>query len=113
MSQPVFDPTPAVELLDRYAENSGERLSAPVFFGVQVMTGDGPVFGDVPEWVTDGLAKGRTGADIALEVLDRFTEAGFPGVLSHSADSEGREARLRGSTGGAGRPRRRWVGGMV
>ena len=77
ISQPVFDPTPAVELLDRYAENSGERLPAPVFFGVQVMTTEGPVFGDVPEWVTDGLAKGRTGADIALDVLDRFTEAGF------------------------------------
>ena len=77
ISQPVFDPTPALELLDLYAENSGERLPAPVFFGVQVMTTDGPVFGDVPEWVTDGLAKGRTGADIALEVLGRFTEAGF------------------------------------
>ena len=52
---------PALELLDRYAEENGERLSAPVFFGVQVMTTGGPVFGDVPEWVTVGLSKGRSG----------------------------------------------------
>ena len=77
ISQPTFDPAGALELLDRYAEESGERLSAPVFLGVQVMTTEGPVFGDVPEWVTDGLAKGRSGVDIALEVLGRFTQAGF------------------------------------
>ena len=77
ISQPTFDPAGALELLDRYAEESGERLSAPVFFGVQVMTTGSPVFGDVPEWVTDGLAKGRSGVDIALDVLDRFIQAGF------------------------------------
>ena len=77
MSQPIFDPAPGLEFLDRYAEESGEQLMTPVFFGVQVMTGDGPVFGDVPEWVTDGLARGRSGVDIALEVLGRFTEAGI------------------------------------
>lgn len=77
MSQPIFDPAAALEFLDRYAEESGDRLSAPVFFGVQVMTGDGPVFGDVPSWVTDGLAKGRSGVDMALEVLGRFSQAGF------------------------------------
>ena len=41
------------------------------------MTAGGPVFGDVPEWVTVGLSKGRSGVDIVLDVLDRFTQAGF------------------------------------
>ena len=77
ISQPTFDPEGPKEFLERYAEQSGERLSAPVFFGVQVMTSDGLILGEVPDWVTQGLAKGRAGADIALEVLDRFTQSGF------------------------------------
>ena len=77
ISQPTFDPGGPREFLDRYAEQNGEPLSAPVFFGVQVMTSDGLILGEVPDWVTQGLAKGRPGTDIAMEVFDQFTGAGF------------------------------------
>ncbi len=77
ISQPTFDPGGAVEFLERYAEENGEPLAAPVFFGIQVMAPGGLVFGGVPDWVTDGLDGGRAGADIALETLSRFIERGF------------------------------------
>ena len=58
----------------------GEDLAAPVFHGVQVMTQDSIVFGNVPQWVTDDLGGGRPGHEIALQVLEDFTAAGFRSV---------------------------------
>ena len=77
VSQPTFGREEPQQFLARYAMQFGEELSAPVFHGVQVMTGDSIVFGNVPPWVTDDLSKGRSGPDIALQVLEDFTDAGF------------------------------------
>lgn len=77
ISQPTFHPDAPSELMARYAERYGQELSAPVFHGIQVMTSESIVFGNVPRWVTDDLAGGRPGPDIALQVLHEFTQAGF------------------------------------
>lgn len=77
ISQPVFGPEAPREFLGRYMDEGDAELTVPVFFGVQIMASEGLVLGDVPEWATDGLAKGRAGSDIALEVLSRFSDAGF------------------------------------
>ena len=77
LMQPVFDVEPLAEFLDRYAEHHGETLSTPLFCGVQVMTPESLVFGDVPAWVTGDLDKGRPGEDIANDVLAAFVERGF------------------------------------
>ncbi len=78
--QTVFDPGPPKEFLGRYAERYGEELAAPVFCGVQVMAKDSLVFGDVPQWIEDDLAKDRPGQEIALQLLGDFTEAGFESI---------------------------------
>ena len=75
--QALFYPQRLKDFLETYAERYREELSAPVFCGVQVMTTDSLVFGDVPEWVTKDLGKSRPGEDIALEVLRQYTELGF------------------------------------
>ena len=77
LMQPVFDPALVRRFLDGYARACGEELTAPVFCGVQVMTPGGLVFGDVPEWVTGDLERGRDAVDIALAVLHDFVDAGF------------------------------------
>ena len=102
ISQPTFDPAGALELLDRYAEESGERLSAPVFFGVQVMTAGSPVFGDVPEWVTGWARQGSLRCGHSPGGARPVHSGRVPVVLSHSADSEGRQARLRSRSSCAG-----------
>ena len=76
----VFDPALVRRFLDGYADTYGEELTAPVFCGVQVVTTDGMVFGDVPEWITADLEKGRDAADVALEVLGTFVDAGFRSI---------------------------------
>ncbi|MCI0437683.1 MAG: methylenetetrahydrofolate reductase [Chloroflexi bacterium] len=77
MAQPTYDPQVPRRFLERYAERYGEELSPPVFHGMQVMVKDSIMFGDVPQWVKDGLESGRPGPDIALELLQSFTNAGF------------------------------------
>jgi 5,10-methylenetetrahydrofolate reductase len=75
ISQPTFHPSGPSELMARYAEAYGEQLL--IFHGVQVMAPESLVFGNVPQWVTDDLARGRSGVDIALQVLHEFAEAGL------------------------------------
>jgi 5,10-methylenetetrahydrofolate reductase len=80
ISQPVFRAEQPRAFLARYAEQYGEEVTTPIFYGLQIMAKDSLVFGDVPEWVTDDLDKGRTGADIALQVLSDFTGAGLRAI---------------------------------
>ena len=80
VSQPTFDPNEPKRFLEMYAEPYGEELTLPIFHGVQLMTQDSLVFGNVPRWVTDDLAKGRTGVDIALQVLRDFADAGIRSI---------------------------------
>ena len=80
VSQPTFRVEEPRQFLTRYAEQYGEELSQPLFHGVQVMTQDGIVLGDVPGWVTDDLASGRPGSDIALQILHNFVDAGFRSI---------------------------------
>ncbi|MCH8173530.1 MAG: hypothetical protein IIA70_09535 [Proteobacteria bacterium] len=78
--QALFDPLRLKEFLAGYAQRYGERLVAPVFCGVQVMTEDSLVFGEIPQWVTDDLGRGRSGEDIALQVLRSYVDEGFRSI---------------------------------
>ena len=78
--QALFYPQRLKEFLEGYADRYGEELSAPVFCGVQVVTQDSIVFGDVPSWVTDDLDKGRSPEDIALQVLQGYLDEGFRSI---------------------------------
>ena len=80
LMQAVFDPALVRRFLDGYAQDYGEELAAPVFCGIQVVTPGGLVFGDVPDWVTADLEKGRDAVDIALSVLQDFVDAGFRSI---------------------------------
>ena len=78
--QALFDPQRLEEFLDGYERTYGEALSIPVFCGIQVMTSDSLVFGDVPRWVNDDLEKGRPGEDIAIQLLNQFIDKGFKSI---------------------------------
>ena len=76
VSQPAFSAEPSVRFLERYATLYGE-LGAPVFFGVPVMAPGSLALGEVPQHVTEDLAAGRPGADIAAQLVDELRGAGF------------------------------------
>jgi homocysteine S-methyltransferase len=77
LTQPVFSTGEMEAFLDAYQEISGEVLSQPVFFGLQVLVSGGVIFSNVPEAIRQDLEKGRAGTDIALELLHKFQDAGF------------------------------------
>ena len=76
LTQPVFSTGEISEFRDAYRGVSGQELSKPVFFGLQVLAKDGIIFSSVPQPVRDDLDKGRDGVDIALELLQSFLDFG-------------------------------------
>jgi len=80
LSQPTFGADRPRLFLEKYTDRYGEGLTQPMFHGIQVMTEDGIVFGSIPKWVRDDLASGRSGRDIALQVLFEYSEVGFQSI---------------------------------
>ncbi|MDP6494378.1 MAG: methylenetetrahydrofolate reductase, partial [Dehalococcoidia bacterium] len=68
VTQPVYH----LEQVERFKESyefvAGERLSSPLFLGLQVLDAKGLIFGEVPEGIRRDLDKGRVGTDIATEL---------------------------------------------
>ena len=78
--QSLFDPGILLQFLETYAHRHGQSLSVPVFCGIQIIAPDSIAFGGVPGWVRQDLAKGRSGPDIALQVIQRFVGEGFRSI---------------------------------
>ena len=76
ITQPVYDPSDVGRFADAYARAAGARLAVPVFYGVGLMEPEGVSFASVPDWVSTGLASGRSGVDIALAVWADLQSAG-------------------------------------
>ena len=74
--QALFSPERLMEFLGRYADRYGEELSSLVCCGVQVVVEDGITFGELPDWATSALRKGRSGEDVAVEVANRYLDTG-------------------------------------
>ena len=77
ITQPIFDPDEASRFINAYANAAGEPPGLPLFFGLQVLEQDGIIFSSVPEQVREELAGGRSGVDLAVELFQRFQEAGI------------------------------------
>lgn len=80
ISQPIFDVREAFRFRDAFKTAAGHDLALPVFFGLQVLEQDGIIFSTVPETVRQELEQGRSGVEIALELYQRFQEAGLHNV---------------------------------
>ena len=77
LTQPVFSTEDVTAFLEAYRGVSGEELSQPVFFGLQVLQKDGIIFSSVPDEIRQDLDRGREGSDIALELLHDFLDFGI------------------------------------
>lgn len=75
--QALFSPERLTEFLEQYAAQYGQELPSLICCGVQIVVEDGVTFGDVPDWVTLDLPRGRSGEDIAVEVASKYLDCGF------------------------------------
>jgi len=80
ISQPIFDVAEASRFHDAFETATGQELALPVFFGLQVLEQDGIIFSTVPVAVRKELEDGRPGVEIALELYQRFQEAGLHNI---------------------------------
>lgn len=76
ITQPVFDPAQVHQFEEALAQSIGILPDVPIFYGVGLMDPDGVSFAAVPQWVTDDLAAGRSGVDLALQVWPTLRGAG-------------------------------------
>ncbi len=80
ITQPVYDLEQVERFLESYEAATGEGLSQPVFWGLQVLDAQGLVFGDVPQYIREELDGGRPGVDIAIDLLQEFLAAGITNI---------------------------------
>ena len=77
ITQPIFDPAEAAAFERAYEGAAGEPMDEPVFYGLQILEQDGVLFSSVPDAVREELAQGKTGVQIALDLYQRFADAGL------------------------------------
>ena len=76
IAQPMYDPAPRRDFLNCYESLAGAPFAPPVFWGVQLLTRDGLVFGAPPPRLVDEIAQGRPPADAAVEIAGALRDAG-------------------------------------
>ena len=77
LTQPVFDPSVTARFNAEFVSHFDGSTVPPVFFGVQILAQDGIIFGNVPEQTRAELESGRSGEDIALEVMQDLIDQGI------------------------------------
>ena len=80
ITQPVYHLGQVERFQERYESAAGEKLSSPLFLGLQVLDAKGLIFGEVPESIREDLDRGRDGTDIAIELLHQFVAAGVTNI---------------------------------
>lgn len=80
ITQPVYDIQQMLQFLQSYELVAGNRISVPIFLGLQVLDINGLIFGEVPETIKQDLEHGRDGADIAADLMCQFLAAGIRNI---------------------------------
>ena len=112
ITQPVFSTQEIASFMGAYRAISGEGISQPIFYGLQVLVKDGVIFSSVPEGIRQDLEKGREGTDIALEMLHSFLDFGIrriylvPPILRGGARDYGAARKVLEAAGGMSKMRR-------
>ena len=80
ITQPVYHLDQVQRFKESYESVAGEKLSSPLFLGLQVLDATGLIFGEVPEGIREDLDRGRDGVDIAIELLHQFVAEGVTNI---------------------------------
>ena len=77
ITQPVFNITKPLKLLDNIESQTQDRYKTPIFFGLQILEPSCISFSKVPSNLTEQLERGKSGIEIALELYREFKNAGL------------------------------------
>ena len=76
VTQPVIDSHRITEFQSAYESSTGEPLSVPVFYGLQILRPRSVSFSPVPSHYQQQLKGGRSGEAIAIEVWEHLASEG-------------------------------------
>ncbi len=77
IAQATHDITTIKQFLSHYKEINERELSAPVFYGVQILSEGSLTFGELPSQIEEDLAKGKPGSDIATTLMQSMVDIGI------------------------------------
>jgi 5,10-methylenetetrahydrofolate reductase len=77
ITQPVYDLRQVAAFQDQYRAAAGKSILEPIFYGVHILDKDGVLFNDVPESIMRDLENGRSGEDVAMELVSEFMASGI------------------------------------
>ena len=80
ITQPVFDITKALNLLENIQGKIITKNQIPIFFGLQILEPDSISFSKVPITLLDQLQKGKSHLELAVEQYETFRKAGLNNV---------------------------------
>lgn len=80
ITQPVYHLDQVERFQESYESVAWERLSMPIFLGLQILDAKGLIFGEVPESIKKDLEHGREGTDIAIDLLHQFVAGGITNI---------------------------------
>lgn len=80
LAQPAFDPSATAQFRETFESHFDTESLPPVFYGVQILQQNGIIFGNVPKLTKVELESGRSGEDIALEMLEALIDQGIRNV---------------------------------
>lgn len=80
ITQPIYNPGIAAKFQAAYAAVAGERLTVPIFYGLQVLEPGGLAFGPTPPAAWAEVAAGRSPVEQALEWGTAFRAAGLHNI---------------------------------
>lgn len=77
ISQPGFTTQAPLQFIQAYEQSYGAPLAIPLFFGIQMIASGSRAFSPVPQSIRDSLHAGASPADIAIQTVSNFIEAGI------------------------------------
>ena len=76
LAQAEFDPSVIARFRADFESHFDKGHAPPVFYGVQILAKDGIIFGNVPQRTRSELGSGRSGEEIALELIQNLMDQG-------------------------------------
>ena len=80
ITQPIYNVSEITAYHKAYQEVSGSDLDCPVFYGLQILQKNSSAFGNIPNSILNDLNAGRSGSEIAIELLHQFISEGIKGI---------------------------------
>ena len=77
ISQPGFTTQAPLQFMQAYEQSYGAPPAVPLFFGIQMIASGSRAFSPVPQSIRDSLHAGVSPADIAIQTVSSFIEAGI------------------------------------